>query len=136
VIVESLLAENTDYKFHCSDGHISFVQIISQRQASSGPLETIVDAKGNLMRRHLDHKMRPSSAPPAIPATWQRMCDIADLISKHFKFCRVDLYTDEEDVFLGEITFWPLSGYYQTDDNLMLGEMIGFDAEPQPPVVT
>jgi hypothetical protein len=64
------------------------------------------------------------------------MCDIVDRISKYFKFCRVDLYTDEEDVFLGEITFWPLSGYGQTDDNLILSEMIGFDTYPLPQIVT
>jgi hypothetical protein len=39
------------------------------------------------------------------------MLEIVKLLSKDFPFVRVDLYNVDGNIFFGELTFYPWSGY-------------------------
>ena len=41
------------------------------------------------------------------------MKKIAESLSKDFPFVRVDLYLINKNIFFGELTFYPWSGYVQ-----------------------
>ena len=41
------------------------------------------------------------------------MIEVANEISKIFKFVRVDLYNHEGEIYLGECTFYPWGGMYK-----------------------
>ena len=38
------------------------------------------------------------------------MLNVADVLSKDFEFLRVDLYTDNKHIYVGELTNWPENG--------------------------
>ena len=59
------------------------------------------------------------------PNTLNDMLSIAEKLSEGFPFARIDLYSLEEKVYFGEITFYPWSGYmeFEPDEfDFVLGE--------------
>lgn len=44
------------------------------------------------------------------PATFEKMKEYAAILSKPFPFCRVDFYSVDDQIYFGEITFYPTSG--------------------------
>jgi hypothetical protein len=117
-----------DYKFHCCEGRVRWVQIISERHAGH-PVEHITDENGELLGRHLDHQFTKGVLQPAIPPTWERMRAAAKKLSKDFRYVRVDLYTHCNDIRFGELTFWPKSGCYKTKDEPWFGAALDFDTK-------
>ena len=45
------------------------------------------------------------------PVTYEQMKEIARKLSRGYPFVRVDLYSVNEGIFFGELTFYPASGY-------------------------
>ncbi len=61
------------------------------------------------------------------PQGWNRMVDVAQILSKPFAFCRIDLYNIDGKVYLSEMTFFPNSGvnrFQPYEWALRLGEWI------------
>jgi hypothetical protein len=116
----------TDYKFHCCNGSVKWVQIISEREAVR-PVEVNVDRRGLPTGLHLDHKFRCSHEAPKLPANWKEMTGIAKRLSGPFRYVRVDLYSVKGRTYFGELTFWPRAGFYRTDDEMAFGELLDFD---------
>src|SRR5690606_39118454 len=126
VIVEDVLTENNDYRFHCCEGRIKWVQISTPKDP--GPIyETILDPDGEYLPLHLACRMIPTREPYAVPANWPLMKQIAETLSKEFRYVRVDLYSSRGRVYFSEMTFWPKAGCYTTKDNLKFGQMLDFD---------
>lgn len=50
-------------------------------------------------------------ATPPAPASLNRMAEAARILSKDFKFVRVDLYDVDGKPFFGEMTFTPAGGF-------------------------
>ena len=128
VFVEEFLNDGTnaqpdDFKFHCVDGEVGFVQRISER--ASGGTETILDAEGQDLRIHLDQNFRRIAAAP-LPKNWPQMIEVARLLSRGFKYVRVDLYDVNGRVLVGELTFTPKAGCYPGQGQEQLGGLIGF----------
>lgn len=44
------------------------------------------------------------------PATFEKMKEYAAILSKPFPFCRVDFYSVDDRIYIGEITFYPTGG--------------------------
>lgn len=44
------------------------------------------------------------------PATFETMKEYAAILSKPFPFCRVDFYSVDDRIYIGEITFYPTGG--------------------------
>ena len=47
------------------------------------------------------------------PENLDRMLDIARILSADFPAVRVDLYNIKGEIYFGELTFYPWSGYVQ-----------------------
>ena len=61
------------------------------------------------------------------PIHFERMKEIAQIISKEFIFVRVDFYEHENKLLLGELTFTPMSGFgafSPPEWDLKLGKML------------
>ena len=123
-----------DYKFHCCDGRICWVQIISER-SSGRPREANVDENHAALGLHLDGEFICDTAPPEKPVSWSEMCEVARLLSRGFKYVRVDLYQYRDKPSFGEMTFWPRAGKYATSDEGAFGELLDIDTTSRRPMI-
>jgi len=69
------------------------------------------------------------------PKQWNRMIDIAERLSKTFKYVRVDLFCTENQIYVGELTFWPMGGYSTEEGQKILGPLIDFDRTTYKPLL-
>lgn len=96
-----------DYKFHCHNGTVLFVLVCSERRSGNyrdvfmpdwtHRPEVVVNAKCN------PHEIQK-------PDNYQKMLEIAQILSAEFPFVRVDLYEVQGKVYFGELTFTPATG--------------------------
>lgn len=100
----------TDYKFWCFNGKPVFCQVIRDRSS----VETIdfydMDWK-HLEFVGLNPIAKNGLTPVQKPAQLSEMKSICESLSKSIPFVRIDLYVINEQVYFGEETFYPNSGY-------------------------
>lgn len=113
-----------DYKFHCIEGKVIWLQYIFDRGDSTK--ETIVEPDGTSSHIHFDQNMehRKTFKPPA---NWAEMIWVAERLASGFKYLRVDLYNIENKIFVGELTIYPLAGLYKGEGQFVLGQRMKFD---------
>lgn len=119
-----------DYKFHCVDGKVKWLQYIYDRESAAK--EVIVDREGKLLNIHFYTKMTYStdfSWPPEM----KQLVDVAERLAKAFKYVRADLYLDkssmhdnESRILVGELTFFPMFGCYPGKGQADLGHYLDF----------
>lgn len=103
-----------DYRFLCSHGECKAVFIDLDTADDMGGHRT--DARRNVYDpqfRLLDvtvSRPRIMDRPVERPATFDRMREYAEILSAPFPFCRVDMYSVEERIIFGEITFFHAGG--------------------------
>lgn len=136
IIKEIRLSDNTDYKFHCVNGEAKFLQVIWDRGKGTSK-ECIFDQDGNLTNLHLypPHLLVPIELPCGI-GNFKKLKSIAEVLSKDWKYVRVDLYFSDGQPWFGELTFWPGAGVYpENSDSITFGRMLDFDLTTiKPPV--
>lgn len=107
----------TDYKFHCSDGIPRFVLVCSYGNGKR--YRDVFDLKWN----HLDVVIGARQNPdrPKKPDHFQEMYEMAGRLSEEIPFVRIDLYTVDDKIYFGEMTFTPATGvlFHFTDDFLL-----------------
>lgn len=113
-----------DYKFHCVNGKVRWLQYISGRGKALE--EVIVDPAGNVMHVALSHNMKSVNYFTR-PAEWEKLVTIAQSLSAGFRYVRVDLYLTGGRIAVGEMTFFPKSGCYLGEGQLQLGQLLDFD---------
>jgi hypothetical protein len=113
-----------DFKFHCVDGRIGWLQYIYDR--GQGTKETIVSPSGEPMGIHFDHNMEHSTLF-AKPGNWNELCAVAEKLSNSWKYVRIDLFSDGSRIIAGEMTFFPLYGCYKSKGQVSLGKLMTFD---------
>lgn len=139
VFVEELLSVQKnlsppDYKFHCANGKIQWLQYIYDRGRSTK--ECIVTPSGTVIPIHFDHNMEHKESFK-IPDKWDEMKSIVEKIADGFKYIRVDCYLVGEKIYIGELTFFPLMGCYKGQGQKILGEYLDFDRGNQkPPLIS
>ena len=134
IIAEKLLINKdnsvvSDYKFYCFDGEVYSVNVTFGRGTSEG-----------LRVNTLDKNFKPfdisclnySQYDGEIvkPLNYEKMLDIAATLSKGIAFARIDLYNVEGQIYVGEITLYPGSGFNTTmskEYDKMLGSKIKLD---------
>lgn len=115
IIVEELLEDTKgnkdidDFKFYCYNGKFKFMQWHKDRFT-------------NHRAGHFDENLKflpeicvsyPSfDHEPVMPDNIEEMREIAEKVSKQFPFVRVDLYSIKGRIYIGELTFYPASGYF------------------------
>ena len=92
-----------DYKFFCFHGKPSFVEVCSNRK--SGLKLSLYDMEWNRIDAITEKRYTPEQLER--PKSFERMKDIAEILSKDFVFVRVDLYHIEDKVYFSELTFTP-----------------------------
>jgi hypothetical protein len=147
VIVEPIIfgAEDlVDYKVFCFNGEPKLIQVDSNRHIRHS-------------RRFFDLDWQPlhfglvyerGTVDVARPANLQTMLDVASRLSRGFSLIRVDMYSNGEQVLVGELTncpsgangiFYPADGE-QVASRMILGELVREALQPQVsltvPVVT
>lgn len=132
IIVEKYMKDSDstelkDYKFYCFSGKPIYCQVISDRNSN----ETIdfFDMDWNHQEfTGLAEPHKPfSNLPIPMPNTFKEMKKIAGVLSKDIPFLRVDFYEINGNLFFGELTFYPASGFGKFKPekyNEIIGDMI------------
>ena len=114
IIAESYLDNNgidlEDYKFHCFNGEVKFILVCRDRFSSNGLTEDFFDIEWN----HLDVRRtnHPNSETEIKkPRNYEKMVELAMILSKNIPFVRVDFYDVNGKIYFGEVTFFPASGF-------------------------
>lgn len=96
-----------DYKFFCFDGEVKAMFIASDRTAG----ETKFDFY-DLDFNHLDITQKyPHAKENRKPSGWDKMIELAGIISKGVPHVRVDFYEVDGKVYFGEYTLYHFSGF-------------------------
>ena len=99
-----------DYKFYCFNGKAYKVMMCLDR-ASGHPKFYSFDRDWNLLRHNKLGKIAPEGFTLPKPKRIDEMFAIAEKLSKDIPFLRVDLYYVDNQIYFGEMTFYPNSGY-------------------------
>lgn len=135
VFVEEMMqGPITDYKFHCCDGKICWVQIIYDR-ITKRPREVNVDEDYIPLGLHMDQDFVFTREPPQAPESWNQMKEVARLLSYGFRYVRVDLYNYLGKPSFGELTFWPKAGAYRTGDEREFGNLLNINTSFRRPMI-
>lgn len=111
ILVEKLLLNANsnipnDYKFHCFNGKVEFIQVDIDRYKVH---------KRNLYDtnwKFFDFRLRREHGNPTEkPNALNEMISIAKRLGANFPYIRVDLYNLGSEVYFGELTFHPGSGF-------------------------
>lgn len=114
IVVEKVIRDKNgklplDYKFMCFDGEpkLLFLDlgVINPDQTYNHDYpRNIYDMEFNLLPVF---ESRPNAPYPVDrPKNFEKMVEIARVLSRPFPFCRVDLYNVDGQVYFGEITFY------------------------------
>lgn len=115
-----------DYKFYCFNGEPIYCQVIRDRRSK----ETIdfYDADWNHMPFvGLNPIVKNGITQVVKPYNLEDMLSICRKVASQLPFVRVDLYSIQRKVYMGEITFYPASGmgvFTPQEWNYKLGELI------------
>lgn len=115
VFAEQFISENgelspEDYKVHNFNGVPKVILVCRDRFRDSGLTSDFYSDKWE----HLDIR-RPlhknASQPLQRPAELEEMLELSSKLSKKIPFVRTDFYTIKNQIYFGELTFYPASGF-------------------------
>lgn len=111
IIVERLISDQhgevpKDYKIHCINGEPEFIQVDSDRFKTHR--RTIYDTQWN--EQSYAYKYQSLSGIER-PKHLDKMLELARKLAKPFPFARIDFYDTGKELYFGEITFHPESGF-------------------------
>lgn len=111
-----------DYKFWCFDGKPTYMYFSIK---GDGCYENFYDMDFNIV--DVNHGWPRHNPEFSKPTSWEKMKELAAILSKDIPFVRVDFYEIDGHPFFGELTFFDWAGLrpfdsYETD--LKLGELI------------
>ncbi|MFN3233451.1 MAG: ATP-grasp fold amidoligase family protein [Alphaproteobacteria bacterium] len=106
VIVEEVvfpLTEGADYKFFCYKGQPNLIEVHIGRFGDRGDhRQFICDTNWNWVNGLTTHSM--DKHPVDKPDNLQSMLEVASKIAAYFEHVRVDMYSDGDHCYVGEIT--------------------------------
>lgn len=111
IIVEKLLLGDdgnvpSDYKFHCLNGEVAFIQVDLDRYSEHR--RNLYDPDWNFIDCELLYK---NGRQVERPRMLEEMKALAETVAQDFRLVRVDFYALGEDIYFGEVTFHPGSGF-------------------------
>ncbi|MBR3639238.1 MAG: glycosyl transferase [Clostridia bacterium] len=107
--VDSKTGELRDYKFFAFDGKVRAMFIASERQSSSG------ETKFDFFDENFDHLPFTNGHPnadvtPEKPAGFEKMIELAEILSAGIPQVRVDFYEADGRIYFGELTLFHWGG--------------------------
>ena len=106
---DSSTGELNDYKFMCFNGKVKCIFVCSDRFKGSGLKITFYDTDWNVMP--FERPCHKRDKPIDKPKNYDKMMEIAEHLSKDIPFVRTDFYEINGDLYFGELTFYPGSGF-------------------------
>ncbi len=109
-------SELFEYLIYCFNGEPEYILFASDKRTDEVCC-TMFDKKWNNLHFNyggtLHEKKYPSEYEKITqkPKNFEAMLEIARVLSKDFKFVRVDLHNIDGKIYFGEMTFTPASGY-------------------------
>ncbi len=126
IIAEQYMEDSSggfiDYKFFCFNGVVDCVMVCLERHLGDTKFY-FFDKEWNLKRLNIRGKNAPKDFTIPKPNCMDEMFDIAADLSNGIPFVRIDLYESFGQIYFGECTFFPDSGF---DANLLLETDIYF----------
>lgn len=110
VIFEKLLKDDdgkvpTDFKFFTFNGKVKLIQVDVDR--FTNPRRTLYREDWTYVDATIKYPRGPKHSKPH---NLDEMIELAETLGKPFEFVRVDLYTINNDIYVGELTHFPASG--------------------------
>lgn len=121
IIIEKFMSDGnsslTDYKFLCFNGNPFYCQVITDRGTNKMALnyyDMNWQPCKDISRLDLPANYNKINGKPK---TFEEMKEYATVLSKDFKFVRVDFYEIAGQLYFGELTFIPAASYikYKND---------------------
>lgn len=100
----------TDFKFSCFNGKVNDVMVCLERESGDTKFY-FFDKDWNLLRYNIRGKNAPDGFTIPQPDNFEKMIEIAEILSKDIPYLRVDLYNLAGKIYFGELTFFPQSGF-------------------------
>ena len=119
----------TDYKFYCFNGKVRLMMMASNRFTSKNTTFDYFDRDFNWVEMTWGHPR--SSKKPDKPTQFEKMIELAEIISKVLPEARVDLYQSGNNIYFGEITFFDGSGMDAIEPEEMNNVMGGWLELPE-----
>ncbi|MBD5641676.1 MAG: hypothetical protein HDQ91_04585 [Desulfovibrio sp.] len=124
IMAEYFLGDNiSDYKFVCSLGRILFIYVDVNK--NSDYRRNIYSEDWILQEWNL--RFRNSDIDIPRPERLDEMIDIARFLSRQFKLVSIDFYYYNNNIKIGEMTFYPGAGYntfYPLEADYLVGKHI------------
>lgn len=130
IVAETYMGENlTDYKSYCFNGQLTYTLTWKNKAREDGrkPEATFFGAYDRDWKR-TDLKIGYPSSNEIVekPECYDELIHVCESMSKGIPFVRVDCYIIDNKVYVGEMTFFPWSGYQKFVDetwNIKLGNL-------------
>lgn len=101
--------ELKDYKFMCFNGHVKCGFTVTERFSDDGLKVTFFDREWNPLPFERHYPKSATSIPK--PYCLERMIELAEKLSDGIPFVRVDFYESGGQIYFGEMTLYPGSGF-------------------------
>lgn len=130
IIAEKYITDETgtnlrDYKFYCFDGKAKVVGIYQDRNTDKETTGDFFDMDFNWL--DFTFNMTNAKVKPSKPNHFEKMKEIAEILSEGIPHVRVDLYLSNDKIYFGELTFFDGSGFDKIEPiewDIKLGEWI------------
>lgn len=129
IIAEKYLEDDgdalTDYKFMCSYGNVECVFTVTHRERGKNMNVTFFTS--DWIRLPFERQYTQDEEYIEKPINFNLMKELSERLSKSMSFLRTDFYEYQNRLFLGELTFYPGSGWekFKPEEwDYKLGEMI------------
>lgn len=129
IIAERFMQDSSgelrDYKFMCFNGKVKCSFVCSDRFSDQGLHVTFFDKEWNVMPFERSFPSVKEGLPK--PANYDKMLELAETLSEGIPFVRVDFYEVNDQIYFGELTFFPGNGMeaFQPEEwDYQLGEWI------------
>ncbi len=103
-----------DYKFFCFNGEPKLLYISEGLSDHATAKISFADMDYNIAE-FKRNDFKPFDKLPDKPLNFEKMKELAKVLSKDRAFIRVDFYEIHKKIFFGELTFFPCSGYLPFD---------------------
>lgn len=114
-----------DYKLMCFDGKVMCTFVCTDRANNKGLKVTFFDNNWNVLP--FERKYPKSAEPIVKPKNFEKMIELAEILSKGIPFVRVDFYEVNDKIYFGELTLYPGSGFERFSPesaDYMIGDLI------------
>lgn len=108
---DQIYDELKDYKLMCFNGKVEYIFVCLNRNSPSGLNIDIYDTGWNILPFQRPNTPNSIEKNNKKPLNLNKMINYAEKLSKNLPFLRVDFYEINEQLFFGELTFYPGSGF-------------------------